>query len=271
MKQITCVVPTLNSARTLDMTLLSLHSQDNVEVKIIVVDSGSKDKTLEVCKRWKVRVLYEEPGNMYRAINKGMREANTEWVSYINSDDWYYPDSLVKLIAHGESTDADLVYGKCDFVEQDGRFIYSFAPAKPKHLPSLFRIGVMGFSQQTIIFRNSLFQKLEGFNDKDYRFSADRDFFTRAFLSNAVFQLMPALTIACFRLHSNQLSNQRNSDLIIPERHKITAQFTDKISLYDRYIFLNWKLSNLPHYILRILRQSLLYRRVLLPTSMETV
>ena len=202
MNQITCVVPTLNSAKTLDMTLLSLHSQENVEVRIIVVDSGSQDGTLEVCKRWGVKVLYEEPGNMYRAINKGLREADTRWVSYINSDDWYYPDILGELIKHGESTDADLVYGKCDFTEYGGRFLYSFTPAKPEHLASLFRMGVMGFSQQSIIFRNSLYQKLGGFNE-DYKFIADREFFTRAFLSN-----------------SNQLSSNKNRDLLNPEEKK---------------------------------------------------
>lgn len=271
MNQITCVVPTLNSAKTLDMTLLSLHSQENVKVSVIAVDSGSNDGTLDICKRWGVKVLYEEPGNMYRAINKGLKEADTEWVSYINSDDWYYPDSLAKLINHGESTNSDLVYGKCDFTEYGGRFLYSFAPAKPENLPSLFRWGVLGFCQQSIVFRNTLYRSLRGFNDKEYRFSADREFFTRAFLSNAKFELMPDLTVACFRLHSNQLSSDKNLDLLNPEREKIKTQLIEKVSFYDNYIFVSWKFANLPHYILRILRQSLLSRKLVLPTSMQTI
>jgi glycosyltransferase involved in cell wall biosynthesis len=46
MNEISYVVPTLNSAATLDMTLYSLRSQKNVEIKIIVDDSVSTDGTL---------------------------------------------------------------------------------------------------------------------------------------------------------------------------------------------------------------------------------
>jgi glycosyltransferase involved in cell wall biosynthesis len=55
---ISYVVPTLNSAATLDMTLYALRSQKDVEVNIIVVDSGSTDETLDICKRWDVKTLY---------------------------------------------------------------------------------------------------------------------------------------------------------------------------------------------------------------------
>ncbi|EPF24462.1 glycosyltransferase [Microcystis aeruginosa] len=49
--EISYVIPTLNSAATLDMTLLSLRSQKDVEVNIIVVDSGSTDGTLDLLQK----------------------------------------------------------------------------------------------------------------------------------------------------------------------------------------------------------------------------
>lgn len=81
------VVPTFNSAKTLEWTLLALKSQEDCRAKVIVVDSGSTDETLEICARHKVRTEYDQPGNMYRAINVGMRLIDTEWVTYLNSDD----------------------------------------------------------------------------------------------------------------------------------------------------------------------------------------
>ena len=66
---ITYVIPTLNSASTLDMTLFSLKSQRDINLEILVVDSGSTDKTLEICKKWNIKSIYVEAGNMYKAIN----------------------------------------------------------------------------------------------------------------------------------------------------------------------------------------------------------
>ena len=88
--EIGVVVRTFNSAETLEWTLLALENQEDCSVKIVVVDSGSSDDTLEICARHKLRTEYEPPGNMYRAINVGMRLLDTEWITYLNSDDIVY-------------------------------------------------------------------------------------------------------------------------------------------------------------------------------------
>ncbi|MDY7014867.1 MAG: glycosyltransferase, partial [Cyanobacteriota bacterium] len=177
--EISYIVPTFNSATTLDLTLLSLLSQKNVKVKILVVDSGSTDGTLEICQRWNVPTAYVEPGNMYRAINLGLHQCQTEWLGYLNSDDWLYSDSTARLIAWGEATKTDIVYGKCDYTDGCGRFLYSFAPARPDRLLSLFKRGIFGFAQQAAIFRTSVYQKLKGFNEAEYYLTADAEFYLR--------------------------------------------------------------------------------------------
>lgn len=261
---ISYVIPTLNSAATLDMTLLSLRSQQNVEVNIIVVDSGSKDTTLDICKHWQVKTMYSEPGNMYRAINTGLRECNTEWLGYINSDDWLYPDSVARLIDQGESTDADVVYGKCDYTDGYGRFIYSLEAVQPNQLLSIFRIGAFGFAQQTAIFRRQCYQKLNGF-DEDYFLSSDADFYLRALLLNSKFSSLSKNSVACFRIHENQLTNQKREAM---ELEKLKIYLSVKPThLKDWMIFVQWKLNNLPHYAIRFLRQSLLSGRMKITRS----
>src|SRR5438874_3929530 len=96
------VVPTLNSRATLAWTLCALRSQRDVNVELIVADSGSEDGTLDICRNFGVRTIYATPGNMYRAINSGLQQMNTEWVTYLNSDDLVYPSSYARLIALGE-------------------------------------------------------------------------------------------------------------------------------------------------------------------------
>ncbi|MBF2013974.1 MAG: glycosyltransferase [Rivularia sp. T60_A2020_040] len=267
MNQISYVIPTLNSAATLDMTLLCLHSQKKVNVNFIVVDSGSTDKTLDICKRWNVKVLYAEPGNMYRAINVGLRECNTEWIGYINSDDWIYPDSLNRLIAWGNSSNADVVYANCDYTDAYGRFMYSFAPPKPNQLIATSRTGELGFAQQSAIFKNSLYQKLTGFNE-DYYFVGDREFFIRALNSGAKFTFLSGASVACFRLHSDQLS-QTKSQFMQAEGKKIRSELVKEPNLSDWATRIQWRLKNIPNYLLRFLRQSLLSGKATITKSIH--
>ncbi|MEB3218955.1 MAG: glycosyltransferase [Nostocales cyanobacterium 94392] len=267
MEKISYVVPTLNSANTLDMTLLSLKKQKNININIIVVDSGSTDGTLDICKRWNIKTLYADPGNMYSAINVGLRECHTEWLGYINSDDWLYPDSVTRLIAQGNAFNADIVYGNCDFTDAYGRFMYSFAPPKPNQLVSTSRTGETGIAQQSVIFRKSLYEKLNGFNE-NYYFAGDAEFFTRAINYGAIFSFLPGSSVACFRLHTNQLS-QTKSKSMQAEGKRIKAELLDSAHLYDWVVTTQWKQTNLFHYLLRLLRQSLLANRLEITKSMH--
>src|SRR6266511_3523577 len=109
------VIPTLNSAGTLEAALYSALQQDGCATDVIVADSGSTDGTLEICSRWKVRTVYVPPGNMYRAINEGVRLLDSPWVAYLNSDDFVYGDGYARLVARGETAGADVVYGNGDY------------------------------------------------------------------------------------------------------------------------------------------------------------
>src|ERR1700676_1116984 len=107
--QIGVVVPTLNSSATLMWTLCALPSQKDVTLEIIVADSGSEDGTLDICTSWDVPTIYVPPGNMYRAINVGLRLMHADWFTYLNSDDLVYPHSYARLLTLGEEKRASLV------------------------------------------------------------------------------------------------------------------------------------------------------------------
>jgi glycosyltransferase involved in cell wall biosynthesis len=268
MYSISYVIPTLNSGKTLDATILSLKSQVNVKVNIIVVDSGSTDSTLEICSHWNVQCLYVPPGNMYAAINVGISECNTEWVGYINSDDYLYPNSVSRLLRKGTDDSSDIVYGVCDYVDFQGRFMYSFYPPQPKEIESVAKIGPIGFAQQTAIFKKIVFSQLDGFQDK-YKFSADKDFFVRAIRENYKFSFLPNPSSACFRIHGNQLS-QVQMHKMIQEGVVIDSAILSAPTLLDYLVFYKWRMLNLPYYALRLLRRSLLSERIEMGTSMSS-
>lgn len=63
-----------NSARTIERTFASLRAQ-TVRPEIVVVDSGSRDETLEIAARWADRILRIAPADFKygRALNVGAR------------------------------------------------------------------------------------------------------------------------------------------------------------------------------------------------------
>jgi len=255
--QIGIVVPTLNSAVTLPWTLCSLRSQREVSYEIIVADSGSEDETLNVCRSWGIPTIYVPPGNMYRAINEGLRQIDSEWVTYLNSDDMVYPLSYARLVARGEEEGAFLVYGDCDYVDHEGRFLFTVKSPSPSRVPGMVRLsprfgGRIGFAQSAAIFRRSTFEELGGFDER-YAIIADYDFFFRLVVSDRTITKLRRPSVAAFRLHPSQLSRRRASNLnqelaSFRKTLKIRAMPLDVISI------LSWRVRNSPTYASRLLR-----------------
>lgn len=246
------VVPTYNSVQTLDWTLLSLRRQRGCQVEIVAVDSGSTDGTLECIERWGVRVLYSKPGNMYDAVNIGLRSLSTEWRTYLNSDDYIYPGAYANLIDLGIAFGADVVYGRADYVDWDGRFLFSFTAARPSRLAALFASGQMGFCQPSAIFRQAAYLGLNGFRN-DLHFASDFDFFWRGLRQGCVFARLAGRSVVAFRLHNGQLSHRHRGE-IMAELRSLLAPGSFRGYLARNIHFARFRLSNIDSYLLRVLR-----------------
>jgi len=255
--QIGIVVPTLNSTSTLQWTLCSLRSQKGITQEIVVADSGSVDGTLDICKNWGVETIYVPPGNMYRAINVGLRQMESDWVTYLNSDDIVYADSYARLVDCGERQQASLVYGDCDFVDYEGRFLFAVKSPPARGLSGMVRSspyfgGRIGFAQPAAIYRRSTFQELGGF-DEQYSNIADYDFFFRLVTSGRAVAKLQRPTVTAFRLHKAQLSI-RTAENLKNELRTFRKALSVKTSPGDLLEMLSWRLRNSPTYVSRLMR-----------------
>jgi len=102
---VTAIIPTFNRASVLGRALASVLGQIDPPDEIIVVDDGSTDNTSEVCGRFGSRVRYVQQENrgVAAARNRGIREAEGEYLAFLDSDDAWLPEKLtVHLQAHRE-------------------------------------------------------------------------------------------------------------------------------------------------------------------------
>ncbi len=247
------VVPTLNSAATLEWTLCALRGQRDIIPQIVVADSGSEDGTLDICKKWGVPTFFVPPGNMYRAINQGLRQMDMEWITYMNSDDLVYPQSYARLLALGEQQRADAVYGDVDFVDYEGRFLFVVKVPSSARLGGMFRRGLMGFQPAAAIFRRSVFEELGGF-DEQYRLISDFDFFYRMKASGYKLARARRPAVAAFRIHSSQLSTREATNMKdeLKSFRKTRNVRTSPLDLLDVFY---WRLQNSPIYLWRLMKQ----------------
>ena len=86
--EISVVVPAHNAAATIDACLTSLVSQDfpSDKFEIIVVENGSSDDTTARIRNHPVRLIESPHKGQYRAINRGIEEAQGQFLALIDAD-----------------------------------------------------------------------------------------------------------------------------------------------------------------------------------------
>ena len=92
---VSVIVPIYNVAPWLRQCLNSLKAQTLRQIEVIMVDDGSTDESGEiakeyVCDEWPVFRLIRHENNrgLSAARNTGIDEARSEWLMFVDSDDW---------------------------------------------------------------------------------------------------------------------------------------------------------------------------------------
>lgn len=87
--KISVVIPIKNGERHIDLVLKSVFSQNiNAEFEVIVIDSGSKDKSLNIIKKYPVKLYQIEEGDFNHALtrNFGVSKAQGKYVVLMTQD-----------------------------------------------------------------------------------------------------------------------------------------------------------------------------------------
>ena len=90
MAELTYVIPTYNSAQTIQRTISSIIEQPGGRPKIIVVDDGSTDETMSVVSAYKsdLTLLRQSNAGPSAARNFGLQKVETEIVCFVDADDY---------------------------------------------------------------------------------------------------------------------------------------------------------------------------------------
>ena len=126
MTKVSIIIPVYNAEKYLGKCLESLLSQTLQEMEIICVDDGSSDGSPEILKRFqerdgRVRILTQENQYAGAARNNGMKEAQGEYLLFLDADDFFENTLLEKVYNQGKKMEADIVlFGAKQYNDKTG-------------------------------------------------------------------------------------------------------------------------------------------------------
>jgi len=199
---VSIVTPSYNHARYIEATMQSVLTQDYPRIEYIVVDGGSNDGTVDIIKKCESKLAWwvsEKDNGQTDAVNKGFARATGSILAWLNSDDTYEPGAVSAAVKYlQEYPEAGMVYGDCNFINENGKVIGRFNSAQTDY--RLLRQGYVHIPQQTMFFRADLWKQV-GPLDPSFYFAMDYDLWTRIAARSEI-RYVPQ-TWANFRLHTS--------------------------------------------------------------------
>jgi len=116
-KKITIITVVKNAENTLENCIKSVLSQNYNNLEYIVVDGNSSDRTKEIINKYKnniSRIIIEDDDGIWDAMNKGIKLADGEIIGFLNSDDYYFNNTLEIVNNYFSKNNIDFLFGSVE-------------------------------------------------------------------------------------------------------------------------------------------------------------
>lgn len=114
---VSVIIPVYNVENYLERCIRSVVSQSHRDLDIVLVDDGSTDKSTEICRKWerndnRITYIRQDNAGLGAARNSGMNAVKSDYITFLDSDDWLEPVYVEKIIGAMIADDSDV--GQCD-------------------------------------------------------------------------------------------------------------------------------------------------------------
>ena len=214
--KVSVIIPIFNAEKSISTMLHCLESQLLIDYEVILIDDGSRDCSLEICKKYAIKdkrftVFHQENNGVSSARNLGLSKAQGEFITFLDADDEIPSNYLEKLLKTAIDNKADI--SVCDVTvinnnQETKRFtcpekkltktqalnhVLSREAINSGPYAKLFRRSVIGKSifprlkaYEDIIFVVDVFDKAQNIvstNETEYKYIQNQDGAMSSFLS----------------------------------------------------------------------------------------
>lgn len=195
---ISVVTPSYNCDPFIKETIDSVLSQGVASFEHIIMDGGSKDKTVDILKsyphlKWKS----EKDKGQSDALNKGFKLVKGEVVGWLNADDTYEPGTFKKVLDFFNANPAiDCIGTDINIIDEKSKKI-GFSASKPFNLSEMLIVNTV--KQPTVFMRRKMVERLVGV-DESLHYVMDHEFWVRANIEGFKIKYLPNEVFANFRM-----------------------------------------------------------------------
>ena len=168
----------LNAESYIERTLDSVLHQNYERIEHVVIDGGSRDRTLDILHRHSARVKWisEPDAGIYDAFNKGLNLASGNYIAFLNAGDWIEPGHIEIAVAALEDNPASaFVFGDVIYYDREKPV---FASKGSNDYYKTFRHNMGHLNHPSMVVRRSLFEAVGPF-EISYRVAGDFNWLQR--------------------------------------------------------------------------------------------
>lgn len=215
---VSVIIPSYNHEKYIEECIGSVLGQTHTELELIIIDDGSKDKSVSLIKKFndpRLHLYEQENQGAHVAINRGLSLAKGDIITILNSDDVFAKERFAECVAVFQKENVDFITTWIEVVDDKTRKLgvkkgwqnmlpwqvespkKSFAATDDYKLNALMTNFVSTTSN--MIFRREVFEKIGGM--RNLRFAHDWDFLLRVCESFQCKELPKPLMK--YRIHGN--------------------------------------------------------------------
>jgi glycosyltransferase involved in cell wall biosynthesis len=232
MKKTTLLIPTLNSGKYLGNTIDSLKKFKKSIFKIIIIDAGSTDKTIEIIKKKKLNNIdfFLVKKNIANSLNFGLAKVKTNYVSRIDGDDTANKERFKKQINFLEKNKEYAVIGSNFlFIKNNKKIgISNLSLSNESIIARFLTDGNIEIAHPAVTMRLKDIKNIGSYKNLD--FSEDYNLWIRLlFRKYKLGNLKEPLSN--IRIHSSQKSFQTNHESIKSMRDSYTKNILENFEI----------------------------------------
>ena len=146
MYKVAVIVPVYNMSPYLERCISSVLQQTYREFCLIIIDDGSTDDSLQKCLRLtagdkRVQVVHQDNAGLGPSRNRGIMLADTEYVTFLDADDWWSDDYLENMMRGTEEGRNDIVLCDMDFATVDAGGGFTHKTSRLRFVPGRLDIA----------------------------------------------------------------------------------------------------------------------------------
>lgn len=225
---VSIIIPAYNAELYIEKAINSILIQSHQNFEIIVVNDGSTDSTETIVKQYfdtRIQLISQPNGGMSNARNAGLRVAIGDFISFLDSDDYWLPEKLEKQVSLLQDNPG---LGFCSTQTRvetpDGEFVNDWL-CPVINISTLHTImsesASIAGSASSVLARKEV-QLKAGFFDESLTGLEDTDMWIRFSAISNYCCIPETLTVILKRPNSvsRSLSNMRNSGLEVLQKNR---------------------------------------------------